>query len=206
MSQASLVASMVRAARAALDAHCVEAPSKTVSVKIRIHKDLRETVDFVRAVEEAGVDFITVHGRTRAQRSSEKVDLDAIRLVKSVARVPVIANGDVYGLDDAGRIAESTGVDGVMAARGLMENPGLFAGLDGCSWDVVESFVNEVVRRPLPLRLVQHHLSEMCAGGRGRGESGALLGRAQRAEMLGLGSMVELIDWLDGQARGLRRL
>lgn len=72
----------------------------------------RKTLDFVRTVEDAGVDFITVHGRRRRQRSSEPVDLDAIRIVKEHARVPVVANGDAWDLDAVRRIAEVTGADG----------------------------------------------------------------------------------------------
>ena len=58
------------------------------------------------------MDFITVHGRRRSQRSSEPVDLDAIRIVKEAARVPVVANGDAWDLDAVRRIAAETGADG----------------------------------------------------------------------------------------------
>jgi tRNA-dihydrouridine synthase 4 len=83
-----------------------------VSVKIRVHGDIGMTLDFVRTVETSGVDYITVHGRTRATKSSEPVNLEAIKAVKMVATVPVVANGDVFSLEDAHRIAEFTGVDG----------------------------------------------------------------------------------------------
>lgn len=73
----------------------------------------RETVRFVAIVESAGPDYITVHGRRRSQRSSEPVNLEAIRLIKSVAKVPIVANGDVFCLDDVDRIIKVTRADGM---------------------------------------------------------------------------------------------
>ena len=69
-------------------------------------------MDFVKTVEAAGVDYIGVHGRRRSQKSSEPVDLDAIKLVKDHVRVPVVSNGDAYSLDDVSRIVRLTGADG----------------------------------------------------------------------------------------------
>ena len=63
-------------------------------------------------MQDAGVDYVTVHGRQRSQRNSEPVDLEAIKLVKESATVPVVANGDAFTLDDVRRIADFTGVDG----------------------------------------------------------------------------------------------
>lgn len=106
IQQPQLVKEMVRAAKD----RCGE--DFCVSIKIRIHHDLRETVDFVKTVEGSGVDYITVHGRRRSQRSSEPVNLEAIALIKSVAGVPIVANGDVFNLEDVEKIVGVTGVDG----------------------------------------------------------------------------------------------
>lgn len=228
MTQPSLVASMVTASKSALQSLGLE-DKKTVSVKIRIHKDLRQTVDFVRIVEDAGVDFITVHGRTKGMKSSEPVNVEAIKLVKSVARVPVIANGDIFTLQDTTDMVQKTGVDGVMAARGLLENPGLFHTFpssspfstqpqntnntahpenkqeekDGCHWEVLETFLNEVIRAPIPFKLVVHHLSEM--GGSDRGQKGTLFTKEQRRELMECRSMIEVLDWVD-EVGSVRRL
>jgi len=72
----------------------------------------RETVEYVRQVESAGVDFIAVHGRLKNQRSSTPPNLDAIALVKSTVQCPVVANGDVYSLKDVKMIVAATKVDG----------------------------------------------------------------------------------------------
>jgi len=74
----------------------------------------RQTVEFVRQVESAGVDFIVVHGRLKNQRSSTPPNLDAIALVKSTVRCPVVANGDVYSLKDVDHIVKLTNVDGML--------------------------------------------------------------------------------------------
>jgi len=98
MHKRDLVASLVTSAKQAL--HSLNHHNKTVSVKIRIHKDLRETVDFVRTVQDAGVDFITIHGRMRSTPSSQPVNLEAIKLVAEHCSVPTICNGDVFSLED----------------------------------------------------------------------------------------------------------
>ncbi|KAK5149028.1 hypothetical protein LTR04_000172 [Oleoguttula sp. CCFEE 6159] len=159
-----------------------------VSVKIRIHGDLRDTIDFVRTVEAAGADFITVHGRLPRQRSSTPPSLSAIKLVKNHTNVPVLANGYVFSLSDVHKIIEETGVDGVMAARGLLENPALFAGYTSTPAEAVTKFMNNAMRCPLPHKLLLHHLSEM---------TGTLLTKKERAKMMDCRDTIALIDWLD---------
>jgi tRNA-dihydrouridine synthase 4 len=204
MNRRELVASLIASAKSTLASLGYEG-KKTVSVKIRVHKDLRETVDFVRTVQEARVDFITIHGRMRSTPSSQAVNLEAIRVVAEHCDVPTISNGDVFSLEDAQNHVKLTGVDGVMAARGILQNPGLFRGGDsGCEWDVVERFMSEVVKKPIPFKLVVHHLSEMVGSDRSQ-KGTTLLTKEERKEMMACMSMVELIDFLD-RVREVRRL
>ncbi|KAI9831596.1 MAG: hypothetical protein M1819_004828 [Sarea resinae] len=170
--------------------------SFSVSVKIRVHADLKRTVEFVRAVEAAGVDYIGCHGRRRSQKSSEPVDLEAIRLVKEVATVPIVANGDAFSLEEADYIASLTGANGVMSARGLLENPALFVGHGQTPWDTIERFLGLAVRYPLPYRLALHHISEMGA---------KMLSRQDKAEMLDNRDMLSLVDWLESRSK-IKRL
>ena len=102
-------------------------PKFSVSVKIRIHDDVSRTVDLCRQMERAGASFITVHGRTREQRG-HPVNLGAIRDIKQSVGVPVVANGDIRSLGDMEDTVTATGCDGVMAARGMLENPAMYAG------------------------------------------------------------------------------
>jgi tRNA-dihydrouridine synthase 4 len=203
MHKRDLVASLITSAKATLHELGYE-ETKTISVKIRIHKDLRETVDFVRTVQKAGVDFVTIHGRMRSTPSSQPANLQAIKLVAEHCSVPTISNGDVFSLVDVERHVKATEVDGVMAARGLLQNPGLFKGQEGCSWNVVERFMSEVVKRPIPFKLVVHHLSEMVGSDRSQCGS-TLLTKEDRKEMMACGNMVELIDFFD-EVRELRRV
>lgn len=205
MHKRELVSSMVTSAKSAL-ASLGYSSTKTVSVKIRIHKDLRETIDFVKAVEAAGVDFITIHGRLRSTPSSIPVNMNAIKLIADHATVPTLSNGDVFTLADAKDHAEKLGVNGVMSARGLLRNPALFAGYGNCPWEAVEYFMNQEARKPLPFKLVVHHLSEMCGTNhsQGRGEEGPLFDKELRKGLMECNNMVELIDWLD-EVRELRR-
>ncbi|XP_046578362.1 tRNA-dihydrouridine(20a/20b) synthase [NAD(P)+]-like [Haliotis rubra] len=83
----------------------------TVSVKIRIHKDIRDTVDLCQKVEKAGASFISVHGRTKHERC-QPVHYDAIKVIKDSVSVPVVANGDIKSMDDVSDVCDKTGVDG----------------------------------------------------------------------------------------------
>ncbi|TVY82863.1 tRNA-dihydrouridine(20a/20b) synthase [NAD(P)+] [Lachnellula suecica] len=206
MHKRELVASMVKAAKSAL-VSLGHQDTKTVSVKIRIHKDLRETMDFIKTVEAAGVDFITIHGRMRSTPSSQPVNLEAIRLLTEQTTVPTLSNGDVFTLEDAKEHVRATGVDGLMSARGILQNPALFSEgrENGCGWDVVEAFMNNVIRAPIPFRLVMHHLTEMTGSDHSQ-QGKTLLTKEERHKLLDCGGMVEVIDFLDEVREGsLRR-
>lgn len=84
------------------------------------------TNTLVRTAIEAGADILTVHGRTRHQSSSgHPVNLESLAFAVSCAKgdVPVIANGDVFTLEDAEETRRRCNVRGVMSARGLLANP-----------------------------------------------------------------------------------
>ncbi|VBB28618.1 unnamed protein product [Acanthocheilonema viteae] len=105
----------------------ISKPDFTVSIKIRLKSNRQLTLETCRQAERAGVSFITVHGRTPEQRS-EPADYDMIKLIKSSISVPVIANGNIKNYEQAIQVAKYTGVDGIMSADGLLENPAMFAG------------------------------------------------------------------------------
>lgn len=122
-----LAMKMVRAAKKS---------GKPVSVKFRIGGDGGHIVtrDFAVAMEDAGADMITVHGRTRDKMYSGEVNFGEIAAAKSAVKIPVIANGGVFSPADADRLLNETGADGVMLARGAMYNPFLFAGISGTEY------------------------------------------------------------------------
>lgn len=103
----------------------VEAVDKPVTVKMRIGWDDEHVyaIENAQAVERAGGSAVSVHGRTREQLYTGKANWDIIKDVKQAVSIPVIGNGDVFSPEDARRMLDHTGVDGVMIGRGALGNP-----------------------------------------------------------------------------------
>jgi len=103
----------------------VDAVKKPVTVKMRIGWDSEHiyVVENAKAVERAGGQAISVHGRTREQLYTGKADWAYIKDAKQAVSIPVIGNGDVATPEDAKRMLEETGCDGVMIGRGALGNP-----------------------------------------------------------------------------------
>lgn len=106
----------------------VKNSKKPVTLKIRKGWDSNNivAVEFAQMAENAGISAITIHGRTRAEMYSGKVDLDIIKKVKENVRIPVIGNGDIVDEESALKMFEYTGVDGIMIGRGVFGNPWIF--------------------------------------------------------------------------------
>ena len=98
------------------------AGDRPVTVKMRLgwDKGSINCVEFARAMEEAGVSAVAVHGRTRAQQYAGTANWDQIRAVKEALSIPVLANGDVFSPRDAVRILQYTGADAAMIGRGAI--------------------------------------------------------------------------------------
>lgn len=103
----------------------VDNVKKPVSVKMRTGWDLDHlyAVQNAQAVERAGGSAVAVHGRTRVQMYDGHADWDIIRQVKENVNITVIGNGDVETPQDAKRMLEQTGVDGVMIGRAALGDP-----------------------------------------------------------------------------------
>lgn len=105
---------------------------KPVTVKFRkgFNDESVNAVEFAKMAEQSGAAAVAVHGRTREQFYSGKADWDIIRQVKEAVSIPAIGNGDIFTPQDAGRMMEETGCDGVMVARGAKGNPWIFRRID----------------------------------------------------------------------------
>ncbi len=122
----------------------VRAVSLPVTAKTRIgwdHDSINIT-EIVRRLEDAGIQAVAVHGRTRSDMYKGHADWGRIAEAKSACTIPLIANGDVWGADDAVAMFAETGADGIMIGRGSIGNPFIFA--------QSTSLVREGVRLPMP--------------------------------------------------------
>ena len=111
----------------------VKAVNVPVTLKMRLGWDENSinAPEIARRAEEAGIQLVTIHGRTRMQFYEGRADWDAIRLVRDAVSIPLVANGDVETPADAEDILRRSGADAVMVGRGAQGRPwhvGVLAG------------------------------------------------------------------------------
>jgi tRNA-dihydrouridine synthase B len=106
----------------------VKAVDVPVTLKIRTGPapERRNALAIARIAEAAGVRLLAIHGRTRACAFGGRAEYHTIAEVKSRLRIPVIANGDVRTPEQARRVLEATGADGIMVGRAAQGRPWLF--------------------------------------------------------------------------------
>lgn len=116
-----------------------KASGKRITVKFRIGVERGKVfaAEFAKLCEGAGADLVTVHGRTRDMYYAGEPDYAQIAAAKRAVKIPVIANGGIFTREDARRMLDETGADGVMVARAAMYDPHVFAEIlgGGAEWD-----------------------------------------------------------------------
>ncbi len=115
------------------------------TAKVRLGVNEKIPVEIGKAVEACGVDFVSVHGRTRAGKYKAPVDYDAIKAMKAAVNVPVIANGDIKDFDKANEVLDYTKADGVMIGRGSIGKPWIFYQLKHGVEDISEELKKEII-------------------------------------------------------------
>ena len=138
-----------------------DAVSVPVSVKFRTGIDASHLnyIEFASALEAGGADFITLHGRTRAQMYAPPTDLEAIAAVKQAVGIPVIGNGDVDSPAAAKRMLEDTGCDMIMVGRGALGAPWIFS--------QIRAYLETGVLLPPPsneekMKIMLAHANKIC--------------------------------------------
>jgi len=123
--------------------------------------------------------LLAVHGRTRDEKDGKKfrADWNAIRAVKNAVRIPVLANGNIRHMDDVRDCLEETGVEGVLSAETLLENPALFDGFRTAEWvsesegtnldgkldqaDLLIEYLKLCEKYPVPWRMIRSHVHKL---------------------------------------------
>jgi len=102
----------------------------TVKMRKGIDADHLTYLDAGRIAEDAGVAAVALHARTAAEFYSGEADWSAIAALKeAVTSIPVLGNGDIWSAEDAVRMMDETGCDGVVVGRGCLGRPWLFGDL-----------------------------------------------------------------------------
>lgn len=106
----------------------VKNSTKPVTLKLRKGWDKEHIVarELAQIAEKCGVQAVVVHGRTRDEYYSGVADWKIIKQVKDSVKIPVIGNGDIKSEEDAKRMLEETGCDGLMIGRAVLGNPWIF--------------------------------------------------------------------------------
>jgi len=117
----------------------------TLTAKIRLGVTEKNHVQIAQEIEASGVDFIAVHGRTRAGKFKAPVDYDAIAEIKEAVSIPVIANGDIDSFEKAQWVLEHTKADGIMIGRGAVGAPWIFHQLKTGSSDISLEVKHEII-------------------------------------------------------------
>ncbi len=143
-------------------------PNKHVTCKTRLgfKKNDYTAIEIAKAVQEAGGDMLTVHGRTREDCFSGAVDYGKIARVKESVTIPIIGNGDVVDKRSYERMLD-TGVDGVMIGRGAIGRPYIFSELQDKPFrcDVQPTILKHIekLREILPDKVVANNMKTHIA-------------------------------------------
>ena len=118
-------------------------PLTTAKIRIGIEKKI--PYDIARAVEDAGADMISVHGRTKKGAYKAPVDYDAIKTVVEAVDIPVIANGDIKDYKKAKEVLAYTGANGVMIGRGAVGKPWIFYQIANKTEDISNKLKKKII-------------------------------------------------------------
>ena len=115
------------------------------SVKFRLGFNEKNHVAIAKLCEDAGADYIAVHGRTRAGRYKAPVDYDALAEIKRNINIPMFANGDIDTPEKAKWVREYTGAEGVMIGRAAVGKPWIFRQIKEGMAEPTPELIKEVV-------------------------------------------------------------
>jgi nifR3 family TIM-barrel protein len=186
-----------------------------VTAKIRTGWDQNSinAVDNARHLEDAGIQRLTVHGRTRAQGYSGEADWDVIAAVADAVRIPVVGNGDITSAEVALRRWDHAPVSGLMVGRAAMTSPWIFQEIAAAfrgedappaptladRWDLIEDHCRQELQRWRKTEKGMHAMrSRLMAYSRGLHASRELRRRFGAVESLE--NLAEIRAWHENAA------
>jgi tRNA-dihydrouridine synthase B len=110
----------------------VPAVNVPVTLKFRTgwNRENKNALRIARIAEQAGIQMLTLHGRTRADGYTGDAEYDTIAAVKAAVNIPVVANGDITTPEKARYVLDKTGADAVMIGRAAQGRPWIFREID----------------------------------------------------------------------------
>jgi len=126
------------------------------SVKFRLGFNEKNHIEIAKLCEDAGADYIAVHGRTRAGRYKAPVDYDALAEIKQNINIPMFANGDIDTPEKAKWVREYTGAEGVMIGRAAVGKPWIFRQIKEGMSEPTPELIKEVVLEHFD-RMIEHY-------------------------------------------------
>ena len=141
----------------------VKYSSRPVSLKIRTGFNSSNDLDkLVNIINNSGIEFLTVHGRTVKDRFYDStLNLDAIKKIKSLLKIPVVGNGNIFTPKIAREFLEFTNVDALMIGRASMGNPEIFKQIDQFLKEGVENITeNNTKKMKESIRLYERCVNE----------------------------------------------
>lgn len=129
----------------------------TVKTRLGYDSESMNALLLARAAQALGLQWICIHGRTRAQMYSGQADYAAIAEIRRQVNIPVLANGDIFTPQDAVRAMAMTGASGLLIGRGAMGNPWLFR----TSKQVLEGLPVTIETKGERLALALEHIDRM---------------------------------------------
>ncbi len=141
-----------------------------------------------RKLDAIGCSYLTIHARTPKERH-EPIHLDELKLaVDNVKSMPCVANGDLFSLEDCKKICDQVNVKGVMCARGLLENPAMFAGYDLTPKSCIQDWIDICFNYGTPFAYFHSVLTQMLQH---------LLSKSERRYFNSLISATAVLDYLN---------
>lgn len=161
MKEPCLAEAIVREVIAAVDI--------PVSVKTRLgwNEQSKNARELALRLQDAGIQFLTLHGRTRAQAYSGKADWLEITRVKEALEIPVFANGDIDSSEKASEALQITGAHGVACARATIGNPWLILNIANKLSQTQNNFSEPTLENRLKVALIHTELTFEDKGERG---------------------------------------